>query len=469
MHFEVQISPDNASWSLAGTSPTASFQATGLTPGTLYYFKVKGVSTGGSSSFSNVVNLTTTASGSPPAAPTTLNASVISVSEIDLTWIDASSNEANFETGYSLDNSNWATNSLAANTTSYAVTGLVHNSLYYFRVRATNAYGNSSYATTTATTLNEAPTAPTTLAAAAASKTKINLSWVDTSDNETGFEIQRSADGSTWSGVLYTTAVNVTAYSDTTVAAGETWYYRVRAINASGNSSYASTANATTAWDLSDVSNRVMDLDADTIAGADNATVASWVDSVNSWAFTEAAAKPTLRTAFVNSHNAVYFPQTKYLSTADSGAMNALRNLSGCSLYVVSSTHLISAGSRSLIEFANNSTGVRLRIQANVVAAHYTVAGRRLDADSVLQAKDYSGAVTADTWHVIGTRIDYSTAHIYGSQDGASGVDTTFQTAGSSSDTAGTIIVIGANIAKTSNQWTGGNFVIGLKHYHSQN
>lgn len=59
---------------------------------------------------------------------------------------------------------------------------------------------------------------------------QIQLSWTDASNDETGFEIQRRADGGAWSTVT-TTAANATSYNDaganTTTALYE---YRVRAV-----------------------------------------------------------------------------------------------------------------------------------------------------------------------------------------------------------------------------------------------
>jgi hypothetical protein len=94
----------------------------------------------------------------PPAAPTGLVANAVSSSRIDLTWADNSTNEANFIVercpGQSCsDFADVAT--LAANTTSYANTGLSPNTAYTYRIRAANADGTlySHSSTATATTL----------------------------------------------------------------------------------------------------------------------------------------------------------------------------------------------------------------------------------------------------------------------------------------------------------------------------
>ena len=90
------------------------------------------------------------------------------------------------------------------------------------------------------------PGAPSSLTATAISSYQINLAWSDTNTTEIGFEIQRSPlTNGNWS-QLTTVATNVLSYSDTTVAPGTKYYYRVRAYNVGGNSSFSNTANTTT-------------------------------------------------------------------------------------------------------------------------------------------------------------------------------------------------------------------------------
>jgi C1A family cysteine protease len=89
------------------------------------------------------------------------------------------------------------------------------------------------------------PAAPTNLTAAAISFSQINLTWNDNANNETGFKIERSPDGTTWTQIA-TPAANVTTYSDTGLAASTTYYYQVRAYNGAGDSAYSNTADATT-------------------------------------------------------------------------------------------------------------------------------------------------------------------------------------------------------------------------------
>lgn len=89
-----------------------------------------------------------------------------------------------------------------------------------------------------------APTAPSNLAAAIQGNA-VNLTWNDNSDNETGFQVERQVSGGSWT-LLTTVSAGVTSFTDGAVAAGTTYDYRVRAINAGGPSGYSNTATVTT-------------------------------------------------------------------------------------------------------------------------------------------------------------------------------------------------------------------------------
>ena len=89
---------------------------------------------------------------------------------------------------------------------------------------------------------SEAPGTPTGLTATAASSTRVDLSWMAPNDNVgvTGYEIERNAAPLASVGA-------VTTYADTTVTAGQTYTYRVRARDAAANwSDWSSPASATT-------------------------------------------------------------------------------------------------------------------------------------------------------------------------------------------------------------------------------
>ncbi|WP_295124218.1 fibronectin type III domain-containing protein [uncultured Chitinophaga sp.] len=82
------------------------------------------------------------------------------------------------------------------------------------------------------------PAAPTQLKATASSYNNINLTWTDNSDNETGFEIYRSATYTGTYTTVGTVGANVTSYADAGLAPSKEYYYKVKAINAAGSSAF---------------------------------------------------------------------------------------------------------------------------------------------------------------------------------------------------------------------------------------
>ncbi|MEW6713473.1 MAG: S8 family serine peptidase [Nitrospirota bacterium] len=94
--------------------------------------------------------------------------------------------------------------------------------------------------------------APSGLNAAAASSSSINLTWTDNSNNETGFRIERkTGDGGTYSEITAVGA-NVTGYNDTGLNPSTLFYYRIKAYNPEGSSSYSNEAGATTSGESSE-------------------------------------------------------------------------------------------------------------------------------------------------------------------------------------------------------------------------
>jgi predicted phage tail protein len=183
----------------------------------------------------------------PPAAPGGLTATAASSQRIDLAWTDNATNEDGFQIERSTDGSTFAPHGTAgANATTYADSTVAPQQTYWYRLRATNAAGPSAYSSpASATTPAAAPAAPTGLTATAVSTSRINLAWADNSTSETGFAIERSTDGATFTQVA-TVGANVTTFASTGLSKNRTYHYRVRAYSGALNSVYSNTAKART-------------------------------------------------------------------------------------------------------------------------------------------------------------------------------------------------------------------------------
>lgn len=107
-----------------------------------------------------------------------------------------------------------------------------------------------SQISTTITYTPPVPAAPTNLnASIIGTSTSIGLSWTDNSSIESGFMIERSTDNVTFT-ILASTTANVTSYTDSATSIGNTYYYRVRAYNAGGNSANSNVASVVIAAPL---------------------------------------------------------------------------------------------------------------------------------------------------------------------------------------------------------------------------
>jgi subtilisin family serine protease len=86
--------------------------------------------------------------------------------------------------------------------------------------------------------------APSNLTSVATGWDLIDLNWQDNSNNEIGFEIQRKKAGDPDFSYLKSVDSNSTYAQDTTATSGTTFYYKVRAYNMAGLSSFSNEDDA---------------------------------------------------------------------------------------------------------------------------------------------------------------------------------------------------------------------------------
>ncbi|HEY3378312.1 MAG TPA: fibronectin type III domain-containing protein, partial [Armatimonadota bacterium] len=241
--YKVERSTDGlTAWTQIATPGAAAtyYDDTGLSTGATYCYRLRTTNASGDSSTSDVVIATTL-----PSAPA-LTATAASDTAITLSWTDVTG-----ETGYYIERSpngtaSWTQvgSTLPANTTACTDSGLSVNTTYYYRMHALNASGNSADSNTANATTYALPT-PTNLTATTVSTTQIDLAWTDVS-GEAGYYVERSPNGvDTWS-QIGSTAANTTTYQNTSLSAGATYYYRVRAYTGATYSAYSNIATQVT-------------------------------------------------------------------------------------------------------------------------------------------------------------------------------------------------------------------------------
>src|SRR5277367_5661368 len=242
------------------TPSTTTFNDTALTAATSYSYRVRANDAAGNNSgYSNVGLATTPAAAdtTPPSAPTNLTATAVSAAQINLSWTTSTDNVG--VTGYKVERCSGAACAnfvqIAAPTgTTFNDTGVTASTSYSYRVRANDAAGNNSGYSNTASATTPAPadttppSAPTNLAASAASTTQINLAWTASTDNVgvTGYKVERCS-GAACANFVQIATPAATTFNDTGLTASTSYSYRVRANDAAGNNSgYSNTATATT-------------------------------------------------------------------------------------------------------------------------------------------------------------------------------------------------------------------------------
>src|SRR6266498_289753 len=125
--------------------------------------------------------------------------------------------------------------------------------------------------------------APSSLVATPVGSTQLDLTWMDNADNEDGFSLERSPDGTSGWTEVAAPAANATSYSDTGLTASTQYFYRLRAQTGPIPiySEYSSVANATTgAFDPYTLPNQLWMFESDAITPqSDNTALTNWPDS----------------------------------------------------------------------------------------------------------------------------------------------------------------------------------------------
>lgn len=220
----------------------------GLAAGTTYVYRVRATNQGGDSTPSNEAARLTL-----PAVPVALAASAVSSTQLRLTWTDGNPSPPPVKVERSASQSGpfALVGTSPGGGTSFQDSGLEGNVVYYYRVRASNASGDSDYSTVASgTTLPTPPAAPSSFAASAVGARSVLLSWRDNSNSETGFELWRLSPAGAAYQLVTTAAADSISYLDTTAAGNSTYLYRLRAVNAGGGSAYISAAPVGTPPDL---------------------------------------------------------------------------------------------------------------------------------------------------------------------------------------------------------------------------
>jgi len=247
--FKIERSDDQgATWTtvVANTGNTNTlYQDTSLTPLTEYFYRVSTINASGTSVVSPSGSNTTYG---PPDAPTSLTATPLPGAQIQLDWVAPVNNNGDAVNSYqierSLDNLTWSvlTNTGTTSVT-YTDTGLLTPQTYYYRVSATSGYGTGAASNVASAIASDVPDQVTGLSGTALPNAEIKLDWTTPANNGyqiSGYTIERSTDGgATWTVLVADTQSQAITYTDTALTIGNTYNYRVAAINAVGTGTFS--------------------------------------------------------------------------------------------------------------------------------------------------------------------------------------------------------------------------------------
>jgi fibronectin type 3 domain-containing protein len=221
--------------SLPYASTTApEYSDTGLAPFTEYEYRVSAVNPTGAESEKSDPATARTSDGSPPGAPADLTAEATSPGQISLTWSAAEDPES----GIALylvyrDGGEQPIDSTTA--TSYDDLSVAPATAYVYRVSARNGAGlegapsDEAKVTTPAAGDQTPPTAPRDFSATATGPGRVELSWTNADDPESGVSYYRVYRDGT---VLGTSPGG--GFTDLTVEPASSYAYEVTAVNGDG-------------------------------------------------------------------------------------------------------------------------------------------------------------------------------------------------------------------------------------------
>ena len=239
-HYNIyRISPHGTPVSIFATTTDTSFTDSSLVPTTQYSYLVAAVTSVGTDTTGNVVDITTT----NVAPPTGLSTTTLSGTSIKIDWNAPTLGDA--PTSYKIERESpigggWST--IVADTgntsLSYTDTGLGQGVQYNYRVSSINGANTSSPSSESDSTTFGAPSKVTGLTVSNPSVDSLDLSWSTPSANGfaiEGYKIERESPiGGGWSTIVADTGNTNTTYVDEGLSAGTQYNYRISAINEGG-------------------------------------------------------------------------------------------------------------------------------------------------------------------------------------------------------------------------------------------
>ncbi len=284
--YAIEISTDNSNWSPISdaVSLTRNLSIGSLTPNSTYYFRVAAITSAGSGLFAYTTSVTTLMPVVPGVPSLTCSISGLQVS---LAWSPSQSG-GRFETGFQIQRKIGAgawidLTSKAPSVLSYSETTTASQSgEVFYRIRSSNDGGNSDWSNPCTVLVPSVPSAPSSITSPSLIGLNMTMSWSAPANGGmqiAAYEVEKRVGVSgNWSQVYNSGPIGAgtQTYTETksTSTAGETHFYRIRAVNEVGNSNWSSTFSL----NLPSIPTSPLSLVA--VGGSSDITI-SWSDPAN--------------------------------------------------------------------------------------------------------------------------------------------------------------------------------------------
>ncbi|PWV55791.1 fibronectin type III domain-containing protein [Chitinophaga sp. S165] len=191
------------------------------------------------------------------------------------------------------------------------------------------------------------PAVPQILGAAATAFNKVDLTWSDNSNNETGFELYRSTTYNGTYSVIGKANANATTLTDNTVAPNTRYWYKVRSVGLSGESAQGSGLPYIVVYPFDN--------------NTDDVSLSNSDGSGNSLSYTNADKVE-------GSHAGVFNGTSSYMSMGGngSGVLHDAFSERTISLWI---KPVVTDNNRIIFDMGGSDNGIALRINANKLEA----------------------------------------------------------------------------------------------------
>ncbi|MBI4063011.1 MAG: fibronectin type III domain-containing protein, partial [Elusimicrobia bacterium] len=246
--------PNSDAGNRMAVTPLLSQTFTSLSPDTRYYFRVRANNSSGSSDFIDLGSETTLAHVSQPFAVEARNPTGVSTNAVTVNWgIGENAAEIEYQAQLSLDpdfqsgltSSSWDTQ------TGFIFSGLAANTPYYFRVKARNSLNAQSdyVALPGATTLPASPAADG-VSFANLESSRLTVNWTSGANpdpSSLSYTVTMSTNffpNSNTGNASFNTIARSETFTD--LSPNASYYFQVKANNASGSSAFTDLGYAVT-------------------------------------------------------------------------------------------------------------------------------------------------------------------------------------------------------------------------------